>query len=215
MGLARRPLARTPNIGFHKLLGTGGGHGFYPSPNFHVYGILACWPDIATAQERLDGADVFRRYGDRSSERCDLFLRPSRTRGAWDGAPRFEPDPEWSEPEGGPKPLAVLTRGSVKLRHVPAFWRHAPAIDEDISRAPGMLFKIGMGEAPYIRQVTFSIWRSEADMRSFAYAGDHHRNAAKAAFRNHWFSEDLFARFSVLRVDGAWEGGAPLKRHAA
>lgn len=45
MGLARPFFARTPDIGFWKMCGSGTGEGFTPVPNTGVYALLATWPD--------------------------------------------------------------------------------------------------------------------------------------------------------------------------
>ena len=85
MLFARGPLGRTPDIGFHKLLGSGSRDGFYPFPNFSVYGILAVWPSIECAKQRIATGDVFRRYRDHASEETSIFMSAKNCRGAWAG----------------------------------------------------------------------------------------------------------------------------------
>ena len=68
MGLARQAMARTPDIGFWKLCGSGTGQGFTPLPNTAVYAILATWPDHATATARVANAPIFQRYRTHAAE---------------------------------------------------------------------------------------------------------------------------------------------------
>ena len=203
MGLARRTLARTPDLGFWKLFGTGGGEGFRPSPNTSVYAILATWPSPEIAEERLATAPVFQRYRARASEWATLFLDRARVRGAWDGRSPFDSSTSMAPGQGA---VAVLTRATIRPRHVLRFWRHAPGIDLQTAQEPAILFKLGMGEVPGLRQVTFSIWRDAKAMTEFAYRHPAHREAARAAKEGRWFSEDLFARFRLAHAEGAWLG---------
>jgi heme-degrading monooxygenase HmoA len=68
---------------------------------------------------------------------------------------------------------------------------------------------VGLGEAPFLRQATFSIWDSVADMNAYARSGSH-LEAIQAAQQHGYFSESMFARFVLLRVQGQWRG----KRYA-
>lgn len=202
MGLARGPLAETPDIGFWKLFGTGGGQGFSPRPNVSVYAVLATWPSAKVAEERLAGSPVFRRFRERAAEWATLFLDRASVRGAWDGRVPFEAVGRPSQAG----PVAVLTRATIRPRHALRFWRHAPRIDLQTAEEPDLLFKLGMGEVPGFQQVTFSVWRDAEAMTEFAYRHPYHRAAARAAKEGRWFTEDLFARFHLARAEGVWLG---------
>lgn len=208
MGLARLPLARVPDIGFRKLFGTGGGESFRPRPNFGTYAVLATWPSEAVARRRIAEAGVFRRYRAHSDAHWTVYMSTVSVRGAWDGQAPFE------RREGGElgAPLAVLTRASIKPAKARAFWRDAPDVDGQTAREPALLFKMGMGEVPWIRQVTFSIWSDLEAMKTFAYRHPFHARAARHARERDWFSEELFARFSVTGAEGRWNGACPLER---
>ena len=205
MQFARGPLAAVPRIGFHKLLGTGTREGFHPYPNFSVYAVLAVWPSLAAARAAIHESGIYRRYRARACETWTVFLGATQSRGCWDGVAPFDLVP----PRGDGDPIAVLTRASVKPRHVPAFWRQVPDISATIRRQDDLFFKMGLGEIPWFHQVTFSIWRSVEAMEAFAYSG-FHRGAIAEVRRAGWFSEELFVRFRVLHAEGRWEGAAPL-----
>lgn len=203
MGLARRPMARTPGIGFWKLCGSGTGEGFTPVPDTSVYAILATWPDMATAQARMTQG-VFARHCSHAVESWTVFLTPTSVRGHWSGAVPFA-----AAPADGP--LAVLTRATVKPRIAVQFWRRVPDISARIGANTDVAFKIGIGEVPLLHQVTFSIWPSEAAMTAFARSGPH-ADAIRAVRRYGWFREELYARFAVQADTGTWGGVSPLDK---
>ncbi len=207
MLFARRPLRAIPGIGFHKLLGSGTREGFHPFPNFSVYAILATWPSLAEGQARVAESAVYRRYRAHAAEDWTVFLGATQCRGQWDRAAPFtlSSEPGLSEDSA----IAVLTRASVKPQYALAFWRRVPNISAAIRAQPQLLFKIGLGEVPWLHQVTFSIWSGRRAMEAFAYRGFHAEAIARVR-EGGWFSEELFARFRVLHAAGRWEGGQPL-----
>jgi spheroidene monooxygenase len=208
MGGARWPLARTPDIGFWKLCGSGTGEGFTPVPNTAVYAILATWPDIATANARI-GSGIFTRYKARAAEHWTVFLQPQSARGEWSGKSPFTPSSA-----GTAGPLAALTRATIKPRILARFWGRVPNISARIGADSNVMFKIGIGEVPMLHQVTFSIWPSEAAMAAFARTGPH-AEAIRAVRDEGWFSEELYARFAVHSDAGTWNGSSPIARPEA
>lgn len=209
MALARFPLARTPDIGFHRLMGTGTGLGFRPKPNWGVWTILAVWPSEAVARARTADAPVWRRWRQHAAEDWTVFLNPISCRGAWGGDPAFPPDAPRDLAPG--ERLAVLTRASIRPGSARTFWSRVPKIEDALAETRSVRFHIGMGEIPWLHQVTFSIWDDPAEMAQFAHAGGcPHAVAAREAYDRNWFSEYLFARFAVAGWDGTWNGAAPL-----
>ncbi|MEM9550778.1 MAG: spheroidene monooxygenase [Pseudomonadota bacterium] len=207
MGAARLSLPRVPDIGFWKLCGSGTGEGFTPVPNTAVYAILATWPDEATARARIARAGIYRRYRRMASEDWTVFMSPTSARGAWSGANPFVVS---REPSAGP--LAALTRATVKARIAPRFWGRVPDISEVIGADPNVVFKIGIGEVPFLHQVTFSIWPDPDSMAAFARTpGGPHAQAIKAVRDGAWFREELYARFAVTGDAGTWGGKSPLQ----
>lgn len=201
MALARGPLRRS-GASFFKLFGSGSGAGFEPRPNFGVWGVLAVWPDLETAQARIAEAPVFCRFRARTTETATLYLQAIRARGGWDGAEPFVVTAEDDEAA----PLAVLTRATIRPRKALAFWRATGPIHRDVEVEAAMPFRIGLGEAPWIRQVTVSVWTDRAALDAFSTRDQAHGTAARRAYAEHWFSEYLFARFAIRAAEGAWEG---------
>ena len=204
MGRARFSMSRVPDIQFWKLCGSGTGEGFTPVPNTAVYAILATWPNMETARKRTGSEAIFNRYRAKATEDWTVFLTPTSTRGNWSGT---EPFVAYDTPQHGP--LAALTRATIKPSILLRFWRRVPNISTTIGRDPNVLFKIGIGEVPWLHQVTFSIWPDAATMAGFARTG-HHAEAIKAVRQEGWFREELYARFAVHSDSGTWGGTSPL-----
>jgi len=204
MGLARPIAWRTPDIGFWKFCGSGVGEGFTPIPNTGVYAILATWPDAGTARARVANSRLYRAFGRHASERWTVFLSPSEARGLWSGQAPFE-----TSDAPAPGPLAALTRATIRPRSLLRFWRKEPGISARIGQDPNVLFKIGIGEVPWLHQVTFSIWPDARTMADFARTGPH-AEAIRAVRDGGWFREELYARFQVTGDSGTWGGVSPL-----
>ena len=185
---------------FSKVLGSGFDGGFGLRPSASRQGLFAVFSSLRAADEFVADSDVMHGYREHSSECCVLKLRVWSCRGSWDGqtlAPSIAP------PDGGP--VAALTRASIGLRKAPAFWRHAPASQTALEAAPGCQLAVGLGEAPFLRQATFTLWDSVAAMDAYARSGPH-LEAIKAAAKEQYFTESMFARFVTLSVQGTWKG---------
>ena len=205
MGAARLSFTRMPEVGFWKLCGSGTGEGFTPIPNTAVWAILATWPDLETARTRTREAPVFRRWRGRADETWTVFLSPASVRGNWSGFTPFEAcDPDL------PGPVAALTRATIKPSILAKFWGQVPAIEDAIGQDPNVVFKIGIGEVPWLHQVTFSIWPDTASMAEFARRDGPHARAIRAVREGGWFREELYARFRITGDAGTWGGARPL-----
>ena len=102
-------------------------------------------------------------------------------------------------------PVAALTRASIRPSRALAFWRHSPASEAALAGAPGCRLAVGLGEAPVLRQATFSLWSDTAAMDAYARSGAH-QEAIRASYAGDYFSESMFVRFVPLAVSGQWQG---------
>ena len=219
MGAARIAFSRMPDVGFWKLCGSGTGEGFTPIPNTAVWAILATWPDEARALVRVTellrlsplSEPLYRRWRDRAAETWTVFLSATSVRGAWSGAAPFQVgDPADGGPDG--EPIAALTRATIRPGILTRFWSRVPAIEDVIGQDPNVIFKIGIGEVPWLHQVTFSIWPDARAMAEFARADGPHARAIRAVRDGGWFREELYARFRILGDAGTWGRRNPLER---
>lgn len=208
MATARFALRNVKGLQSFKLCGSGTGEGFTPVPNTAVYAILATWPDHDTARRAMFGADVFRRYNAMAEEVRTIFLTPASARGQWAGTEPFETQD--IDIDG---PIAALTRATVKPNVALKFWGQVPDISNVIGQDPNVMFKIGIGEVPWLHQVTFSIWPDTDSMANFARNDGPHARAIQAVREEGWFREELYARFRVDAIEGVWQGEPPLPLH--
>ncbi|GGF07389.1 spheroidene monooxygenase [Hymenobacter cavernae] len=203
MGTSQQPLHRVPGLGFFKLLGSGADNGFGFLPNLHRYGLMAVWESREAAEEFFTMHPLWQEYQRRSAEIWTAELAPLKSHGLWDGANPFDYQLENLGLDG---PVAVLTRASIRLRKTPRFWKYVAPTSAAVAHAPGVLASIGLGELPIVRQATFSIWESAQAMQQYAYRGELHREVIQRTRQEGWYSEELFARFRVLRSAGTWDG---------
>lgn len=195
-----RALEDIPGLLFSKVLGSGfeGGFGLRPSPSRQ--GVFALFESFQTAQDFIDHSPLVRAYQERSQEFCWATLKTFSCRGSWDGV-GFQVNME--PPIKGP--VAALTRASIKFSKAHAFWRHAPPSQTSLEVAQGCQLAVGLGEAPFLRQATFSLWDGLAEMNAYARTGSH-LEAIQAAQQHGYFSESMFARFVPMDVHGQWQG---------
>lgn len=206
MGLAGGELVKTCGLKFWKLLGTGDGGGFSLRPNFGRYGLFQVWGSAADFDEFRENSLVMKRYRKRAAEVWTVKLLPTKAHGKWSGKNPFE---HLTEPNKT-APIAVLTRAAINLSKLRRFWSFVPATSREINSAPGLIASIGVGEAPFFRQATFSLWRSAADMQNFAYKSAVHREVIKLTRAENWYAEEMFARFTPVASEGTWNGRDPL-----
>ena len=197
-------LGSVAGLRFVKVMGSGHGGGFGLRPSASHQGLVCVFDSLAQAQAFVEGP-VFAQYRERARELCFGLFGIQSSRGAWDGvswtAQAAEMDGDM--PQGGL--VAAITRASILPTKAPAFWRMAPAAQAQLPQAEGCLVSMGLGEAPLLRQCTFSIWRDTAAMDAYARSGAHSK-AIAATYRNGFFSESMFVRMRVLFFEGVWDG---------
>ncbi len=206
MAFARPKLRRAAGLRFWKLLGSGYGRGFSLRPNWSRYGLLAVWENAEAAKKFFETSSLIQIYRRHAAEIWTVWLLPLEAHGAWSGVNPFLP--LMTPPINGP--IAILTRATIRLSRLRAFWSVVPAASHALDETTGLLASIGIGEAPFIRQATFSLWRSVDDVQAFAYRTPEHREAMRRTRAENWYREELFARFVPVASEGMWEGRNPL-----
>jgi spheroidene monooxygenase len=181
-------------------MGSGRGGGFGLLPSWRHQGLIAFFDDEATAEAFLAHHPAVQACRARAREWLALTMRATSSRGSWDGTTLAV-----TAPTTPGQSVAALTRASIRPSRMAAFWRHAPPSEASLAGAPGCRLAVGLGEAPLLRQCTFSIWDSQAAMDAFARHGAH-QAAIHASHDGRFFSEWMFVRLAVLRTEGAWPG---------
>ncbi len=198
--LGNKTLRQVAGLGFSKVLGSGAGGGFGLAPSGTHQGLFLVFDDEANARLFMEASPVLEAYRSRSRELCVALLRACSSRGSWDGAAMAVTA---EAPVDGP--IASLTRASIRPKHALPFWRLSPPAEADLQAAPGCELAAGLGEAPLLRQATFSLWRDTAAMNDYARSGAH-QQAIQRAYSGAYFSESMFVRFLPLQVQGMWQG---------
>ena len=186
-------------VRFAKVLGSGYGGGFGLRPSSTRQGLFLVFHTQLAVRDFLQHSALMHSYRERARELCVVTLRTWSCRGSWDGTAL---DLTTDKPDTGP--IAALTRASIQVRKASAFWNHAPSSQAALEEVPGIRLAVGLGEAPFLRQATFTVWDSVQHMDAYARSGAH-LEAIKAAAQNDYFSESMFARFVPLSIEGQWK----------
>jgi len=208
MGTMPPQLKVVAGLNFFKLLGSGKGRVFSLTPDFYLYGMMAVWETETAADIFFTSSPIIKEYEQHCNEQWTVKLAPSKAHGLWDGVNPFIPI---KTNRSDNQLMAVLTRASINLRALPAFWKYGKETSKAIEKAPGLVAAIGLGELPFVRQATFSIWENQEKMMDYAYKTAHHQEVIKKTRSDNWYSEELFARFKVLSATGTWKGKDPLR----
>jgi quinol monooxygenase YgiN len=193
------PLRAVPGLRFAKALGSGQRGGFGLKPSLSRQGLFAVFESEAAADAFLAGPTV-QAYRAHAGELCLVKLRATSCRGSWGGQSigiSAKVDPV--------QPVAALTRASIRPLKALRFWSRSPPAEAALERADGCLLAMGLGEAPLLRQATFSVWQSQTAMDAYARSGAH-QEAIRASMQGDWFSESMFVRFVPLQISGRWKG---------
>ena len=193
-------LRDVPGLRFCKVLGSGHEGGFGLKPSASRQGLFCVFDDDRSARAFLSDNAQVQAYRGRANELLTVRLAPYSVRGAWAGTTLHA---SAGAPAHGP--IAALTRASIRLPAAPAFWRHAPASQASLEAAPGCLLAVGLGEAPLLRQATFSVWDRVASIDAYARQGAH-LAAIRASQTHRYFTESMFVRFVPLSMRGTWKG---------
>jgi len=201
---ARAPMRKMQGLQFYKPLGSGSGVGYSIWPDWSVYGMLAVWDNLETAQAFLQ-SPLFQDYQAHSTEQYTVFLKPISSRGSWSGYAGWQ----FSDPNPDSKLVAALTRATLKTRFLVRFWKMVPRVSDEHRDYKGLIFTKGVGEIPLMEQATFSIWSNVQDMEEFAY-NTFHGEAVKITRANQGFKEEMFTRLKPFASKGEWKGTDPL-----
>jgi hypothetical protein len=200
----RPPVGGTPGLRYAETVFTAPlGGGLLPAPNPRTVATIAAW----------DGDECFDAFLE-SDPRARPFrkgwrvrMEPLRVFGEWPGLHGL---PKEELPAADEEPVVVLTLGRVMpWRLVPFLQAALPAEEEALAEA-GLLASTGFGRLPRLVS-TFSVWRSAAEMRDYAYRREGSHRAAVARDRAHPFHRhSAFIRFRPYASEGRWQGRDPL-----
>lgn len=198
--IGKYPLRNIPGLQFVKVLGSGKHGGFDLKPSFSKQGLFCIFDTFEQAQHFLENSSILKEYQNHSSEYFSVMLQAYSSKGSW-SKKTIEVTKE--APLSGP--IAGITRASIKFSKAASFWSKAPPAQASLEQAPGCLLAAGLGEAPYLRQATFTMWESANAMDQYARSGAH-LEAIQTAYQGQFFSESMFTRFIPINPHGVWRG---------
>ncbi len=205
MALFHFPLFFNKEISFYKLMGTGKNGSFDIHPDWNQWAVLIILNDeLWMMNEEIKKVRLQTINGTFINSYLKLFncktetiiLKPISSHGTWDNKNCFgDLHKIESNIEGK---IAVLTRATIRLKKVKSFWKNVPLVNDKMSENKGLIYSIGMGEIPFIKQATLSIWQDIESMKNFAYQQKEHVDVIQKTRKENWYSEEMFTRFEVL-----------------
>ena len=155
--MGRSPILQNKINGltFFKPLGTGSGNGFSIKPDFSIFGFVAVFKSEELAKEFLE-TNVVREYTKTTISYSHVLMHTVKSHGEWSKQSPFESSVEYDKS----KPLAVITRATIKPKLAYQFWKNVPAVSKSMDKYDELIFSKGIGEFPLLMQATFSLWSS-------------------------------------------------------
>lgn len=212
MALFRFYLYKNKSLSFYKLLGCGKNGSFDVHPDWLQWGIITATEDDNLADispKKLYGNFIANWWKRHNCEVFTILLKPIEGHGVWDGKQCFGNLPKQTDYEGQ---IAVLTRATIRLSKLKAFWANVQKAAAPLATTPGFITSIGIGEVPWIKQATFSVWDSKTNMKNYAYRKQDHSDVIQKTRREAWYAEEMFVRFIVLKTSGTLHGKNPLNQ---
>jgi hypothetical protein len=180
-------------------MGSGKNGTFDIRPDFNQWAIMVFFNADQFPEEdvqRLLGNFIVGWWNFFKADTRFFLLEPYAGHGTWDGKSFVDNRNKMDDPEGK---IGVLTRATIRLSRLQHFWKAVPKTADQLEANKGFVFSIGIGEIPFIKQATFSVWESIEDMKAFAYKKMAHQDVIRRTRKESWYSEEMFLRFKILR----------------
>ena len=177
-------------------------------PSLVRWGLMCGWESAAARDEALADGRLLAPFLAEAEESWSVSLDTVLVRqGTWHG---WQPSTEGVRRLERDEPVAVVTYGTVRPRHLPAFTWHNRRVVKELAPNPGHVFRVGIGDTPLARG-TFSLWRSQGEVVRFAYGRDGiHDPVQRRSLDPPWADDYFFARFRPVAATGTWRGRDPL-----
>jgi hypothetical protein len=197
MGRPPISIKKIEGLTFFKPLGTGSGNGFSIKPDFSTYGVVLVFLTEENAIQFLQSS-TFKKYKNSAEKYSTVFMKTIKSHGEWSKQNPFKSEVAFDKK----KPLAVITRATIKPKLAHKFWKYVPSVSKSMDNYKSLVFSKGIGEFPLLMQATFSLWESAESMMDYAYKNPKHAEMVKKTRELGWYSEELFARFQPYKIEG-------------
>jgi len=182
---------------FWKGLGSGSGNGFSIWPDFSTFGLLTVFESEFTAEHFLK-SESLTAYTETAKHYSHILMHNVHAHGQWS---KQEPFMASSKLDPN-KPVAVITRATIKPKLAHKFWYNVPSVSKSMDDHKGLIYSKGIGEWPILMQATFSLWASSEQMMAYAYKNPRHAEMVKKTRELGWYKEELFSRFHPYQLRG-------------
>lgn len=175
-----------------------------PRPRPGKIGLIAAWEDDAALERFLDTHP----FAGELQGGWHVRLEPLHCFGSWAGIPELPA----KLPVDDAEPVVALTLGRLRLSRTRDFLRSARPTERAAVDNPNVAALTGFGRFTPPRLVsTFSVWRSFAAMREYAFdAAGSHQAAVRVDRARPFHRESAFIRFRPYASRGEWDGRDPL-----
>lgn len=195
MAIFRLPLFFNKKIKFYKLMGSGKNGTFDLTPDLNQWAMLFTTENM---QDKMPGF-IYSYFKFFKCSLKEFLLQPIEGHGLWDKKKVFG---ELKNKLSDDEVIATLTRATIRLSRLKNFWSNVAGVANKMATAKGLIASFGIGEAPWIKQATFSIWENKSAMKDFAYSMQEHSTVIKKTRSENWYKEELFVRFRIISVKG-------------
>ena len=210
MAVFRWSLSKNKRIHFYKLMGCGKNGTFDIRPDLRQWAVLTTINHPFIEIKDLYGKFITKWWKRFDCELFTMVLQPTEGHGFWDGKKPFGDLLRHSNEEGL---TVVLTRATIRLNKLKEFWQNVQTAAAPLQKAKGFIMSVGIGEVPWIKQATLSVWQNKHLMKQYAYGMKQHTTVISKTRKEKWYSEELFVRFKVLRSCGTINGINPLEHY--
>ena len=198
MGMPPIAIDNVEGLTFFKPLGTGSGNGFSIKPDFSTFGFVSVFNSESQAIDFTKSKEMMQ-YKNTASNFSFVFMKTIKSQGEWSKQNPFKNSVKFDKN----KPLAVITRATIKPKLAHKFWKYVPSVSKSMDAYKELVFSKGIGEFPLLMQATFSVWSSADAMMNYAYSNPKHAEMVKKTRELQWYSEELFARFEPYKLEGS------------
>ena len=188
-------------------MGSGKNGTFDKTPDWQQWSLLCVSEKLSAFDRPVYGSLIQKWYAFFGCELFTMLLEPTEGHGTWDGKKAFGELKPKSAFDGK---IAVLTRATIRLNKLKYFWQNVAPVANKMTTARGFIFSVGIGEVPWIKQATFSVWENKESMIAFAYGMKEHAEVIQKTRKQKWYSEEMFTRFRIIDCKGTVKGENPL-----
>jgi len=180
---------------------------------FDIHPDMQQWAILVTTDQSFSSTnDLYGKFITKWWKRfdCELFtmvLQPTEGHGSWDNKRPFGDLPRQTDEDGL---TVVLTRATIRPTKLKAFWQNVQATAAPLQESKGFIMSLGIGEVPWLKQATLSVWENKQLMKQYAYGMKQHAKVIGKTRKGRWYSEELFVRFKVLGASGTINSINPL-----